>query len=622
MATAAKSAAKPAPKTRAPKATIKPASGELQQLAPTALTTVAYGRLKRAPQNVRKTDIAADVASLADDIAAHGLLQSLIGYAGATKIDAQAVYIVGGGRRLQALQLLHERGTIDDQWPVPVLIRPEEEAIELSLSENLARRDMNPADEFVAFAALMAPGTKSPADLAKQFGFTERYVKQRLRLAGLADEILDELRSGNMSLESAIAYATTTDQAIQLKIFKAQMRPNNSWNRHQAGIVKAMIASENLSEASPIFQFIDRATYEREGGGYQEDLFGDLIDTEMAQRAPRKLTHGLLAQAIADRCLRFQAARVLAQAERDLPSVAGHVIPADLLIGGKIDVPSGCVTIASGWDGKLGMNVDIDACWKRAIAASVPIHIEIGIARDEPIGEDDDGSPLGYVARRGRSRFFVPRDAAAKVLPKREPVNYGGGKVLTDEERAEQELEREARLWAARLSIPRFSDIPGFAGRVFYDRDWLDTHRHKPGDPKTSPRTPSFEIRVFVTEEEIAANLEAGRAKAVEERERLEQFRAEQRAQREAAEQATEERWQALCAQDPAPEVLLTDVGDIWIKTAEGWTIEGEEEEVGYAADFTDVLDQLSPSEVADWWPTRADYDASRPAVQAEELAS
>src|SRR3546814_18885457 len=100
----------------------------------------------RAPENVRQTNKAVDVESLADDIAAHGLLQSLIGYAGDTDIDAAAVYIVGGGRRLQALQLLRERGAIDDSFAVPVLLRDPDDAINLSLLENLAKRDMNPAD--------------------------------------------------------------------------------------------------------------------------------------------------------------------------------------------------------------------------------------------------------------------------------------------------------------------------------------------------------------------------------------------------------------------------------------------------------------------------------------------
>src|SRR3546814_15883016 len=94
----------------------------------------------RAPENVRQTNKAVDVESLADDIAAHGLLQSLIGYAGDTDIDAAAVYIVGGGRRLQALQLLRERGAIDDSFAVPVLLRDPDDAINLSLSENPAQR--------------------------------------------------------------------------------------------------------------------------------------------------------------------------------------------------------------------------------------------------------------------------------------------------------------------------------------------------------------------------------------------------------------------------------------------------------------------------------------------------
>src|SRR3546814_17966432 len=73
-------------------------------IAPSVIQSIALGRLMRAPENVRQTNKAVDVESLADAIAAHGLLQSLIGYAGDTDIGAAAVYIVGGGRRLPALQ--------------------------------------------------------------------------------------------------------------------------------------------------------------------------------------------------------------------------------------------------------------------------------------------------------------------------------------------------------------------------------------------------------------------------------------------------------------------------------------------------------------------------------------
>src|SRR3546814_20584439 len=81
---------------------------------------------------------------------------------------------------------------------------------------------MNAADEFVAFDRLLQRGSVSPADLDKQFGFSERYVKQRLRLAALAPEILDALRNGKLTIDAAIAYAGTQDQTLQLKIFAAR----------------------------------------------------------------------------------------------------------------------------------------------------------------------------------------------------------------------------------------------------------------------------------------------------------------------------------------------------------------------------------------------------------------
>ncbi|EZP57460.1 ParB/RepB/Spo0J family partition protein [Sphingomonas sp. RIT328] len=601
MATAIKNAAAPASKPRG----AKTAPATAKALAPTSITTIPYGRLRRAPQNVRKTDIAADVESLADDIAAHGLLQSLIGYAGSTTIDAKAVYVVGGGRRLQALQLLRERGTIKDNWPVPVLIRPEDEAVELSLSENLARRDMNPADEFVAFAALMAPGNRSPADLAKQFGFTERYVKQRLRLAGLAEEILDALRLGQISLEVATEYAKTADQALQSRVFKRECRPNN-YQRHSLWNIRAAYSAEQMTEACSVFRFIDRDTYEREGGGYEEDLF-----TAAADGAPRKLANGQLARGIANRCLQLQAVRVQMQAQGKYPSVSGSVIPADLTVDGKAEAPTGYALIAGGWNGDLGMHVAIDDCWKRAMDRDVSIQIVVGVGQEEPIGEDDDGSALEYVAQWDRTRFFVPREHRKTVLPEKRETSYGGPQ-LTPEQEEEQAVAHLGRVWAARLAVPKFSDLPGMEGRAFYANDWLG-EKTKPGDPHSGPRTPCFEIQMFVTEEEIASNLPAGIEHAREVIADRKRRKEEREAAATAAKVAEETRWQELCAADPAPEVLLTTGGDLWTKTPLGWTIEGQEEDVGYAEEFADLLEALNPADVGGWWATQADYQADHP---------
>src|SRR3546814_11641416 len=83
---------------------------------------------------------------------------------------------------------------------------------------------MNAADEFVAFDRLLQRGSVSPADLAKQFGFSERYVKQRLRLAALAPEILDALRNGKLTIDAALASVGTQAQKLPLKIFAGEAK--------------------------------------------------------------------------------------------------------------------------------------------------------------------------------------------------------------------------------------------------------------------------------------------------------------------------------------------------------------------------------------------------------------
>ncbi|MBD3747764.1 MAG: ParB N-terminal domain-containing protein [Sphingopyxis terrae] len=596
-------------KAKAPRA--KKAETTAETLAPSNIAPVEYGRLRRAPENVRRTNIAADVENLADDIAAHGLLQSLIGYAGDTDIDAQTVYIVGGGRRLQALQLLHERGVIDDHWPVSVLIRDQGEAIELSLSENLARRDMNPADEFEAFAALMSTGATNPAQLGKRFGFTERYVKQRLRLAALHPEILEAVRTDAIGVESAMAYARTDNVELQLKVFKAQSKPN-TWNAHSASNVRQAYDQAQMDTDDTIFLFIDAATYEKEGGGYEEDLFGAVDEA-----ASRRLTNPDLARAIATRCAEFQAERLIGEAQADHESIGDFVLPQGLVAGGRIEAPARHVEIREGYNYDLGREISLAELWPKIDEMTDCAVIVIHLARDyvEAEGDDPDAS-MKAVARLkiDRSRVYVPKAVAEQIVPKCEPPTYV---ETTPEEREAQQHAREARLWAARLAVPKLSEIAGFEGRVFYDDAWLFENRHRPGDPRSGPYTPSFTVRVFVTEEEIAAHLEAGTARAAEIREEEARRRAEAEAAREAAQTARGEALKAKIAElealDDEPAVIMVDIDGVdhplqpLFRQEDGTYVTADTEQ-GY--DSLDFLVECSDI-IGDIWPTRDAYETA-----------
>lgn len=605
-----------ASKPKAPAKPKPPIPGAPGTLAPSNILPIAYGRLRRAPENVRKTNVAADVESLADDIAAHGLLQSLIGYPGDTDIDRDTVYVVGGGRRLQALQLLHERDIIDDHWPVSVLIRDQGEAIELSLSENLARRDMNPADEFEAFAALMKTGATNPAQLGKRFGFTERYVKQRLRLADLAPEILEALRNDEIGLESAITYARTADVELQQRVFKAQLKPN-AYSPHSAYSIKTAYAAEQMRTDDSIFLFIEQATYEKEGGGYDEDLF-DAVDDQ----AVRKLTHGDLALAIAERCALFQAERLLAPEQEKHPCIGDFILPKGLKAGGKLDPPAGHVEIRRGYSYDLQQDIELDDIWAKldglTDSAVIVFHLERRHGAMVEVDEGADKLPDTVRLVVDDSRVFVPKAIAAKVLPKKR-VHSWATEQQTPEERAAAELKREARLWAARLAVPRFSTVPGFEDRVFYNDGWLQENRTKPSEPRSDAYTPYFTVRVYVSEEEISAHIEAGEARAIEEREAHARRLAEQEAVRAAEAQALAAKIDEIEALDDEPAVIMVDGSsgalEPYFRQDDG-SYTDEDRDTGY--DSLAFLIECAEA-IGDHWPTREAYDAARAEVVDEE---
>lgn len=250
----------------------------------TDVLPIALDRLILSRLNVRRTERDADIAALAEDIAARGLKQNLVvtpaHYSTGegtsdTNVDwAYQLEVVAGGRRLQALQLLAAAGRIPADHPVPCLLDPREQARETSLSENLHRVAMNPADEFDAFATIVEQngGGEAAIELcARRFGATTKHVEGRLRLATLAPEILEALRAGNIGLESAKAYAGTTDQALQVKVFKAQAK--SGWKPHDPATVRQGVRGDTISLGDSRLKFVGLQAYRAAGGRTEVEMF-------------------------------------------------------------------------------------------------------------------------------------------------------------------------------------------------------------------------------------------------------------------------------------------------------------------------------------------------------------
>lgn len=220
--------------------------------------------------NVRRTGASEAIDELAASIAAHGLLQAPVVRKVPGKKGNGKYAVIAGRRRLQALQLLANRGDLAGDWPVPCQpIDDAADAGEISLAENVVRVAMHPADQFEAFSGLLERGTDVSA-IAARFGVTESVVAKRLKLGRLSPGVLDAYRAGDIGLEEAQAFTIVDDHAAQERVL-ADLK---DWSFGPSQIRQRLTEGE-VSATDKRVRFIGLEAYEQAGGGVRRDLFDD-----------------------------------------------------------------------------------------------------------------------------------------------------------------------------------------------------------------------------------------------------------------------------------------------------------------------------------------------------------
>ena len=153
-----------------------------------------------------------------------------------------------GGRRLAALTLLVQQGDIADNYPVPVLVVPADKALIASLAENCFHVPMHPADEFAAFARLLAQG-KSVEDVAAAFGVTPLIVKRRMKLATVSPKLMALFREDQIGLDCLLVLASAllyTAGMVLNDVFDVEMNAKDP-----DAFIAAVAALEPITIACP-----------------------------------------------------------------------------------------------------------------------------------------------------------------------------------------------------------------------------------------------------------------------------------------------------------------------------------------------------------------------------------
>lgn len=126
---------------------------------------------------------------LADSIRLHGIIQPLI----VVKKDAH-FQIIAGERRWRAAKIAGLK-------EVPVIIKDytEEEIAEISLIENIQRKDLNPIEEAMAFQRLINEYHLTQEALSERISKNRAVIANSMRLLKLPEDVQELLASGKLS---------------------------------------------------------------------------------------------------------------------------------------------------------------------------------------------------------------------------------------------------------------------------------------------------------------------------------------------------------------------------------------------------------------------------------------
>ena len=226
---------------------------------------VPLSQLRPSRRNVRKS-AGQSIDPLASSIERVGLLQNLTVILAS---DGEHYEVVAGGRRLAALKLLAKKRRIAKDWQVPCLLVADASARTVSLTENVQREAMHPADQFEAFAALIAEG-RSIEDIAADFAVTPLVVQRRLKLANVSPRLMADYRADAVTLDQLMALAITDGHAAQESAFYDAPQ----WQRNPTAL-RERLTEREIGASHALVRFVGLDTYEAAGGGIRRDLFAE-----------------------------------------------------------------------------------------------------------------------------------------------------------------------------------------------------------------------------------------------------------------------------------------------------------------------------------------------------------
>ena len=147
-----------------------------------------------------------ELQALAESISIHGIIQPLT----VRELPSGYFQIIAGERRWRAARIAGLA-----EVPAVVIEADDKKVMELALIENLQRQDLNPVEEALGYQSLMADYGLTQEETASRVGKSRPAVANALRLLNLCPEVLDKVRTGELSAGHARAILSVKTEKQQ-----------------------------------------------------------------------------------------------------------------------------------------------------------------------------------------------------------------------------------------------------------------------------------------------------------------------------------------------------------------------------------------------------------------------
>ena len=183
-----------------------------------------------------------ELQALAESISVHGVIQPVT----VRELESGYYQIIAGERRWRAARMANLT-----EIPAVIIEADDKKAMELALIENLQRQDLNPVEEALGYQTLMAEYGLKQEEAAARVGKSRPAVANALRLLNLSTEVLEKVRSGELSAGHARAVLSLKNEKKQKEA--AQKIVALGLSVRQAELLCKNMDKEPAPEKTPTF---------------------------------------------------------------------------------------------------------------------------------------------------------------------------------------------------------------------------------------------------------------------------------------------------------------------------------------------------------------------------------